>query len=66
MKKLFFYYLLLVPCWLPADNLSKKATSTSTSSPKTIVIVALKTAHTDFEKEWNLTGYDVEVLKLSM
>ena len=63
MKKLFLYQPL-VPCWGPVDNLKQESASTSTTSPKTIVVAtAGDIPPFDFEQDGNLTGYDVEVLK---
>ena len=63
MKKLFLL-LAISPLLVACGQSKKDSTSTSTASPKTIVVAtAGDIPPFDFEKDGNLTGYDVEVLK---
>ena len=63
MKKLFLL-LAISPLLVACGQSKQDSTSTSTASPKTIVVAtAGDIPPFDFEKDGNLTGYDVEVLK---
>ena len=63
MKKLFLL-LAISPLLVACGQAKQDSTSTSTASPKTIVVAtAGDIPPFDFEKDGNLTGYDVEVLK---
>lgn len=62
MKKLFL--LLAISPLLVACGQSKQDSSSTSTSPKTIVVAtAGDIPPFDFEQDGNLTGYDVEVLK---
>jgi len=63
MKKLFLL-LAISPLLVACGQSKQDSASTSTTSPKTIVVAtAGDIPPFDFEKDGNLTGYDVEVLK---
>ena len=63
MKKLFLL-LAISPLLVACGQSKQESASTSTTSPKTIVVAtAGDIPPFDFEKDGNLTGYDVEVLK---
>ena len=63
MKKLFLL-LAISPLLVACGQSKQESTSTFTTSPKTIVVAtAGDIPPFDFEKDGNLTGYDVEVLK---
>ena len=63
MKKLFLL-LAISPLLVACGQSKQESTSTSTASPTTIVVAtAGDIPPFDFEKDGNLTGYDVEVLK---
>ena len=63
MKKLFLL-LAISPLLVACGQAKQDSTSTSTASPKTIVVATARDIPPfDFEQDGNLTGYDVEVLK---
>ncbi len=63
MKKLFLL-LAISPLLVACGQSKQESASTSTTSPKTIVVAtAGDIPPFDFEQDGNLTGYDVEVLK---
>lgn len=63
MKKLFLL-LAISPLLVACGQAKQDSASTSTASPKTIVVAtAGDIPPFDFEKDGSLTGYDVEVLK---
>ena len=63
MKKLFLL-LAISPLLVACGQSKQDSASTSTASPKTIVVAtAGDIPPFDFEKDSSLTGYDIEVLK---
>ena len=63
MKKLFLLFAIS-PLLVACGQAKQDSASTSTASPKTIVVAtAGDIPPVDFERDGSLTGYDVEVLK---